>query len=393
VSRCTSTTGELLTIAEARAFYSAASFEERLILPDRVREMTQDLFDCLLGTGGPEQKTIIFCSSDRHADDVAIALNNLYAGWCNANGVLPRQPYAFKCTAASGGAYLSEFKGSASRYFVATTVELLTTGVDVPPCRNVVFFKYVRSPIAFYQMVGRGTRLDPATGKLMFRVYDYTDATRLFGEEFNTRIVAPRTESGEAPESEERERTILVEGFNVRVTDAGRSILTMVDGKATPITVEAYKEKLAAKLVEEAPTLEEFRQRWIVPSERHQLLDGLPDGGRSAALVRTLEDMREYDLYDVLAELGYGLEPHTRQARAGAFEYKHEGWLNTLPKNTATALRALAAQFARGGTESLESPRVFQTPGVVRAGGVASLRILGSPADVIHETKERLFAA
>ena len=56
--------------------------------------------------------------------------------------------------------------------------------MDVPVVRNIVFFKYVRSPIAFYQMVGRGTRLDPPSGKLMFRVYDYTNATRLFGEEF-----------------------------------------------------------------------------------------------------------------------------------------------------------------------------------------------------------------
>ena len=46
---------------------------------------------------------------------------------------------------------------------------------------NIVFFKYVRSPISFYQMIGRGTRIDLATGKLMFRVYDYTGATDLFG--------------------------------------------------------------------------------------------------------------------------------------------------------------------------------------------------------------------
>jgi len=205
-------TGEVLSIAEARAFYTPSSFEEHLLLPDRVREMTQDLFGCLMSTGGPEQKTIIFCSSDHHADDVASAMNNLYATWCTSTGAGARLPYAFKCTAASGGAYLSEFKGSASRYFVATTVELLTTGVDVPPCRNVVFFKYVRSPIAFYQMVGRGTRLDPATGKLIFRVYDYTDATRLFGEEFKTRIVPPRKSGDDLAEPNEPERTILVEG-------------------------------------------------------------------------------------------------------------------------------------------------------------------------------------
>ena len=62
---------------------------------------------------------------------------------------------------------------------------------DVPCVRNIVFFKYVRSPIAFYQMIGRGTRLDPPSEKLMFRVYDYTDATRLFGEEFKNKFRPP----------------------------------------------------------------------------------------------------------------------------------------------------------------------------------------------------------
>ncbi len=50
---------------------------------------------------GPQQKTIIFCARDRHADDVATAMNNLYAQWCKQKGVARKDPYAFKCTAAS----------------------------------------------------------------------------------------------------------------------------------------------------------------------------------------------------------------------------------------------------------------------------------------------------
>ena len=111
----------------------------------------------------------------------------------------------------------------------------------------------------------------------------------------------------------------MVKGFDVHVTDAGRYIVTQVDGKAMPVTVEEYKERLAVKLVEEAPTPEEFRLRWVVPSERKTMLGQLPDGGRSAFLVRTLEDMDDYDLYDVLAEVGYGLNPRTRVERADAF--------------------------------------------------------------------------
>jgi type I restriction enzyme R subunit len=169
--------------------------------------------------------------------------------------------------------------------------------------------------------------------------------------------------------------------------------MTNVDGRALPVTVEEYKERLAAKLVESAPTLEEFRGHWITPPERRALLATLPDGGRAASVVRAVEEMADYDLYDVLAELGYGLAPRTRPERAGAFAYKHERWLSGLPAPTSATLKALAGQFARGGTEELENPAVFQTPEVVRAGGLEALKELGKPAEVLQYAKARLFAA
>jgi type I restriction enzyme R subunit len=390
-------TGRPISEYELRDLYEKTQFEDRILLPDRVLAMAEDLFRALVETGGPEQKTIIFCVRDAHADAVAIAMNNLYARWCAEQDREPLPSYAFKCTAASGGGdFLADFRGSSRSRFIATTVELLTTGVDVPAVRNIAFFKYVRSPIAFYQMVGRGTRLDPATGKMMFRVYDYTDATRLFGEAFMGRVTTPRAiGEGPGPEYEPAppERAVLVEGFEVRITDAGRYLVTMVDGAAMPVTVEEYKQRLAEKLVAQAPTLEAFRARWVTPEERRALLAALPDAGRSAALVRSLEDMEACDLYDVLADLGYGMMPRTRSERADAFAYKQAAWLDEQPAKAGATVRALVAQFARAGTEGLENPQVFQTPEVARAGGLAALRVLGKPAEVLRETKERLFAA
>jgi type I restriction enzyme R subunit len=383
-------TGAPLGAEVAREKYEAPDFEARLLLPDRVEAMCRDLFEELLATGGPEQKTIVFCARDQHADTVARWLNNLYAAWCRENGRPRGDPYAFKCTASVTGAdALPDLRGASRHHFIAATVELLTTGVDVPCVRNIVFFKYVASPIAFHQMVGRGTRLDPPTGKLMFRVYDYTNATRLFGKDFVTRVREP----GERPVSEPPiEPPIVVEGFEVGITEAGRYIVTSVDGKAQPVTVEEYKQRLAAKLVEEAPSLDAFRARWIAPAERRELLARLPDGGRSAALVRALENMEEYDLYDVLGELGYGLAPRTRKGRVEAFDFKHRQWLTSLPEPAATTLRALARQFVRGGVEGIESPQVFETPEVRQAGGLGALSRLAKPAAIVRETKERLFA-
>ena len=387
-------TGQPLTPQQIDDIYEKYQYENRILLPDRVLAMCRDLFRYLLETGGPEQKTIIFCARDRHADDVAVCLNNLYAQWCAEHQKQRAEYYAFKCTAASSGNdQLPDFRASSRSHFIATTVDLLTTGVDVPCVRNIVFFKYLKSPISFHQMVGRGTRIDATTGKLMFRVYDYTDATRLFGEEFITR---PPHAGGEGPGPEPPpppEPTISVEGFDVHITDAGRFIVADVDGRAMPIPVEKYKARLAARLVQEVHTLDDFRKRWIDPPSRQELINALVTAGYSPTVVRMVDEKQDYDLYDVLAELGWGMNPRTRRDRVMAFTYKHEDWINALPKPTAAAIRAVAGQFERGGTEELENPHIFQTPEVSAAGGLAALKAAGNPRELLFETKMRMFAA
>lgn len=389
-------TGAPLARDQVEEHYDKTQYEDRLLLPDRVLAMCRDLFTYLLDTGGPEQKTIIFCARDRHADDVKVQLGNLYAEWCKANNRQQLGWYAFKCTAASSGNdQLPDLRASSRSHFIATTVDLLTTGVDVPCVRNIVFFKYLKSPISFYQMVGRGTRIDAPTGKLMFRVYDYTDATRLFGEGFITG--PPRKGSAgpgpEPPPPPPPEPTISVEGFDVHITAAGRFIVADVDGTAMPVPLDEYKARLAARLVGEAHTLDEFRGRWIDPPSRQELIDTLVTSGYSPNVVRMVDEKQDYDLYDVLAELGWGMNPRTRHDRTLAFTYKHEDWMNALAKPAAATIRAIASQFERGGTEGLENPQIFQTPEVKAAGGLAALQLAGNPRELLSETKTRMFAA
>lgn len=385
-------TGELLTTADVKAHYESTSFEDKLLLPDRVDAMCRDLFKYLLESGGPEQKTIIFCARDSHADAVAAKLNNLYAKWCTDHGRERLDMYAFKCTASSSGNdQLPDLRASTRSHFIATTVDLLTTGVDVPVIRNIVFFKYLKSPISFYQMVGRGTRLHPESQKLMFRLYDYTNATRLFGEEF---ITGPARERGEGGGGgEEPPRIITVQGIDVHVTPAGHLIVAEVDGVARSIPVEEYRQRLAARLLEQAHTLEEFRAQWVDPPEREELMQLLLSSGCSPSVVQLVDEMEAYDLYDVLAHLGWGALPRTREDRFGAFRFKHEQWLAALPAQAREALLALAKQFAADGTDGLENPRIFQTPAVLKAGGVAALQEAGEPAALLKETKNRMFAA
>ena len=382
-------TGQTLMAAEARGHYEAPSFEIAIQLPDRVKAWCKDLFEMLLQTGGPHQKTVIFCVRDTHADAVATEMNNLYADWCEKNGQKRLDPYAFKCTAAVGGSeYIADLKGLERSYFIATTVDLISTGVDVPILRNVVFFKYVRSPISFQQMMGRGSRIHLPTNKLMFYLYDYTNATRLLGEKFKAK---PRPPSPPGP-PKPPEKIIRVEGFNVHINPAGTYIVVEKEGKLAMITVEEYREILAHRLVEEVKTFDDFRHRWINPQEREVLINALPDDGRGLRLLQELLNRKDYDLYDLLVEIGFGVAPKNRKERIEALLYKHDEWFKSLPEATSKTLLALARQFARGGTEELENPYVFNAPDVVKAGGLESLKTLGKPHDIINETKRRLFA-
>jgi len=387
-------TGQQVVAEEIEELYQRTQYEDRILLPDRVYAMCKDLFSYLISTGGPEQKTIIFCTRDRHADEVAVTLNNLYAEWCTAHIKERLGMYAFKCTAASSGNdQLPDFRASSRSHFIATTVDLLTTGVDVPCVRNIAFFKYLKSPISFYQMIGRGTRIDAPSGKLMFTVYDYTDATRLFGEEFITRPPRTTDDGDDPPPPAPPEPTIVVEGFDVHISEAGSFIVADLDGRAMPIPLEDYKARLAQRLVHEAHSLQDFRKLWINPPARRELLDTLVRGGYNPNVVREVDGKNAYDLFDVLAELGWGINPRTRHDRVLAFSYKHEEWLHALPTQTAATIRAIAGQFEQGGTEELENMQIFNIPEVRKAGGIPALQQAGKPGELLIETKTRMFAA
>jgi len=163
---------------EAREFYTTPQFEREITLPDRTRAMVDHLAQ-LLRRFGPMEKAMIFCVDTDHAQLVSRLLNDHF-------GHLGYDDYAVPIVAEEGEdarRWLRRFQDSDQRTpVIATTAELLSTGVDVPACRTIVFMKTVASPVLFKQIVGRGSRLDPATDKYWFRVVDYTGATRLFDE-------------------------------------------------------------------------------------------------------------------------------------------------------------------------------------------------------------------
>jgi type I restriction enzyme R subunit len=150
---------------------------------------------------------------------------------------------------------------------------------------------------------------------------------------------------------------------------------------------------LAEHLVQDIATLNEFRGKWIDPVVRHAVLVSLVTSGYSPELIRQVESMAEYDMYDVLVNIAYGAAPQKRQIRAFSFSYKQRPWLATLPEETKAVILAIANQFAGEGTEAFENQYLFDAQAVKKAGGIAALKKGGDPAELMRETKVRMFAA
>ena len=73
--------------------------------------------------------------------------------------------------------------------------------------------------------------------------------------------------------------------------------------------------------------------------------------------------------------------------------YKNKSWLTGLPAPATAVIKAVARQFEMGGTEGLENQQIWRTPEVTKAGGIAGLKTGGNPAELLKETKARMFAA
>lgn len=115
-------------------------------------------------------KTLIFCVTDHHCDTVIRCLWEAYAE-------LGETDVESKIKKITGNAHkpdqlIREYKNEAQPK-IAVTVDLLSTGIDVPAITNLVFLRQVRSRILYEQMLGRATRLCPEIGKESFRIFDF----------------------------------------------------------------------------------------------------------------------------------------------------------------------------------------------------------------------------
>ena len=115
------------------------------------------------------EKTLIFCARDDHADMVVRLLTEAFK---NKYGDVDRD--AIRKITASVDKPIEAIKLFKNEKFpsIVVTVDLLTTGIDVPEICNIVFLRQVKSRILYDQMIGRATRLCEKIQKDSFKIYD-----------------------------------------------------------------------------------------------------------------------------------------------------------------------------------------------------------------------------
>ena len=139
----------------------------------------QDLMERGIKVAGGDRigKTIIFAQNKRHAEFIRERFGKLYP---QLETQYPGFIQRVVCDDAYAQSIIDDFKQPDKPPFIAVSVDMMDTGIDVPECANLVFFKKVRSKTKFWQMIGRGTRLCPSLACMDAIDGEYTAATLNF---------------------------------------------------------------------------------------------------------------------------------------------------------------------------------------------------------------------
>lgn len=165
-------TGEVLNSAELEddMKFEIDTFNRQVITENFNRTVLEEIAWDFNPDG--QGKTLIYAVDDNHADLIVKILKEIYAeGGVDNDTVM-------KITGSVAGGNKKKISEAIKRFKneslpkIVVTVDLLTTGIDVPEITTLVFMRRIKSRILFEQMLGRATRLCPSIGKTHFEIYD-----------------------------------------------------------------------------------------------------------------------------------------------------------------------------------------------------------------------------
>jgi type I restriction enzyme R subunit len=196
-------------------------------------------------------KTIIFAKNQAHADFIAERFN---ANYPHFNGEFAR---VITCKTEYAQSLIDDFSKKDAAPYIAMSVDMLDTGIDIPEVLNLVFFKLVRSKTKFWQMVGRGTRLcpdlfAPGQNKAFFYLFDYCQNLEYFSQN-------PETTDGAVPNSLSKRlflaRLEMIRELDKAAGDAGSGVRETVIPGGDPSNDVEMRSSLVELLHGEVATM------------------------------------------------------------------------------------------------------------------------------------------
>lgn len=261
--------------------FDVEAFNRRVINENFNQVICQQLAQELDPFG--EEKTLIFCATDLHADMVKRLLDTEFKKLYDQDY---NQTAVAKITGQSDKVeqLIRQYKNE--KYpNIAITVDLLTTGIDVPKIAHLVFMRRVKSRILYEQMIGRATRRCDEIGKTVFKIYDPVDIYAAL-QDVNTMkpLVKDPNITLEQLINELSDPAHLELAFNTAGEQAGEShadvVLSQLSQKLMRVLRKADKKSEQKPAIKQK--LDELQALWgIEPAKLHQHLHTL--GAKQAA--------------------------------------------------------------------------------------------------------------
>lgn len=377
--------------------YNQKDFDRTMVIDERTELVARTITDYLKRTN-PMDKTIVFCNDIDHAERMRRALVNL-----NPEQVKKNDKYVMKITGDDeiGKAQLDNFINPKKPYpVIATTSELMTTGVDAKTCKLVVLDQNIQSMTKFKQIIGRGTRIDERYGKLWFTILDFKKATELFADErfdgipekvmdttpediadpesdFEEKLeeisehdeeqvtgvdeppappyqVTDTDDVGPLPEEDEKKiRKFHVNGVAVGVI-AQRVQYYDADGK---LVTESFKDYTRKTLLKEYASLNDFTRKWQDADRKEAIIHELEQQGIIWEVLAE-EVGKDLDPFDMLCHVVYGQPPLTRKERAE--NVRKRNYFTKYSEAAQAVLDNLLDKYADAGVQEIESIQVLK---------------------------------
>ncbi|UGQ55342.1 DEAD/DEAH box helicase family protein (plasmid) [Rhodococcus qingshengii] len=394
--------------------YNQRDFDRGLVLEQRTKLVAERVTQYLKESGDRYAKTIVFCQDIDHAERMRSALANE-----NSDLVVENRKYIMRITGddTEGKAELDNFIDPESRYpVIATTSELMSTGIDAQTCKLIVLDQAISSMTKFKQIIGRGTRINEEHGKFYFTIMDFRRVTELFADpDFDGAPVVIYTPGPDDPvdppddpeipgpddptvtdsQTDQPEppgqRTKYVVG-DVPVELVAERVQYMgPDGKLITERLTDYTRK---RIHDAYPTLDAFLTRWSQTESKQAVIEELRNQGVFFEALAE-EVGKDFSLFDLVCHVAFDQPPLTRRQRAD--NVRATGYWAKYSSKAQATLKALLDKYANEGVEPDHNARILQIHPFIDIG--TPIEIVGQFGgkleydSAVEELEQHLYAA